>query len=148
MDVTRQNEHSFIRSFTRKNLEAVADLVAILFIFVPGDTPSVFKDNLGTTNIRKLYRFGTFGARNCFFSLSSSSSKKELPSAYLFLIRHPDAARRSRSLYRNARKLFPIYATGNMERVGGKNREDCKSRRRMPKSQRDVEGRNQERKYA
>ena len=39
--------------------------------------------------------------------------------------KHPGAARRSGSPHRNARKLSPIYATGNMERVGGKNTKDC-----------------------
>ena len=50
--------------------------------------------------------------------------------------KHPGAARRSRSLIRNARKLSPIYATGNMERVGGKNTKtaNCKEKRSMPES--------------
>lgn len=40
--------------------------------------------------------------------------------------KHPGAARRGRS--RKARKLSPIYATENVERVGGKpeNTKDCK----------------------
>ena len=43
--------------------------------------------------------------------------------------KHPGGARRSRN--RNARKLSPIYATGNMERVGGKTQKtaDCKEKR-------------------
>ena len=42
--------------------------------------------------------------------------------------KHPGATRRSRSLHCNARKLSPIYATGNMERVGGKKTKDCELR--------------------
>ena len=40
--------------------------------------------------------------------------------------RHPGAARRSRSLRRNARRLSLIYTTDNMERVGGKITGDSK----------------------
>ena len=39
--------------------------------------------------------------------------------------KHAGAARRSQNLHCNARNLSPIYATGNMERVGGKNTKGC-----------------------
>ena len=48
--------------------------------------------------------------------------------------KHPGAARRSRN--RNARKLAPIYATGNIERVWRKIRKtaSCKGKRTATKS--------------
>ena len=53
------------------------------------------------------------------------ASRRNLDCAISPPSKHPDAARRSRSRSRNAKKLLPIYATGNMKRVGGKH-EDCK----------------------
>ncbi|MCJ1346782.1 hypothetical protein MMC31_005000 [Peltigera leucophlebia] len=44
--------------------------------------------------------------------------------------KHPGSARRSQSLHRNARKLSRIYATGNMERVGGKKHERLRTARK------------------